>query len=68
MLGTTCRQPDHEEGNRVIPGISRLLEDLKALEDHARAYRSRGELRMVLVTEEEADVVDSFRRFMAQEY
>ena len=52
----------------MIPGISRLLEDLKALEDHARAYRSRGELRMVLVTEEEADVVDSFRRFMAQEY
>jgi hypothetical protein len=54
--------------NRMMPGISELLEDIKALEDYARACRSRGELRMVLVTAEEVDVIDSFRRFKAQEY
>lgn len=52
----------------MIPGLSQLLEDIKALEDHARAERSREEMRMVLVTREEADVIDSFRRFKAQEY
>jgi hypothetical protein len=52
----------------MIPGISELLKDIKALEDHARAYRSEEELRMVLVTREEVDVLDSFRRFKAQEY
>lgn len=51
-----------------MQGISELLKDIKALEDYARAYRSREEIRMVLVTAEEADVIDSFRRFKAQEY
>jgi len=52
----------------IIPGMSQLVEDIKALEDYARACRLRDELRMVLVTAEEADVIDSYRRFMAQEY
>ncbi len=52
----------------MIPGLSQLLEDVKTLENYARADRSREELRMVLVTREEADVIDSFRRFMAQDY
>jgi hypothetical protein len=60
--------PVPEKGNRIMPGISELLKDIKALEDYARAYRSREEVRMVLVTAEEADVIDSFRRFKAQEY
>jgi hypothetical protein len=52
----------------MIPGISELLEDVKALEDWARACRSKGELRMILVTAEEVEVLDSFRRFKAGEY
>jgi hypothetical protein len=52
----------------MMAGISELLEDVKALEDHARACRSRGELRMVLVTAEEVDVIESYRRFLAQDY
>jgi hypothetical protein len=39
------------------------LKDIKSMEDHARAHRSKEELRMVVVTPEEADVLDSFRRF-----
>jgi hypothetical protein len=52
----------------TIPGMSQLLETIKTLEDHARAYRLRDEVRMVLVTAEEADVLESFRRFKAEEY
>ena len=52
----------------MIPGMAQLLEQIKVLEDYARACRSKEELRMVLVTAEEADVIDSFRRFKAQEY
>jgi hypothetical protein len=52
----------------TIPGISQLRDALTELENHARAERSKGELRMVLVTAEEADVIDSFRRFMAEGY
>ena len=44
-----------------------LLKDIKTLEDHARACLSSGEERMVLVTREEADVLESFRRFKTQE-
>jgi hypothetical protein len=51
-----------------LPGVSELLRDVKALEDYARAYRSREEVRMVLITREEADVIDSYRRFMTEEY
>ena len=51
----------------VIPGMAHLLKDIKAVEDYARACQSREELRMVLVTREEADVIDSFRRFKDQE-
>ena len=51
----------------TIPGMPHLLKDLKAVEDHARACQSREEVRMVIVTREEADVIDSFRRFKAQE-
>ena len=52
----------------MIPGMQHLLKDIKAIEDHARACQLREELRMVLVTREEADVIESFRRFKAQEY
>ena len=52
----------------MIPGMSQLFEDIKALEGYARASRLREEVRMVLVTAEEADVIDSFRRFKAEEY
>jgi hypothetical protein len=51
----------------VIPGMSKLFEDIKALEDYARACRSSEEIRMVFVTREEADVIESFRRFKAGE-
>jgi hypothetical protein len=51
-----------------IPGVSELLADVKALEDCARAYRSKKDLRMVVITQEEADVIDSYRRFLAKEY
>jgi hypothetical protein len=51
----------------IIPGMPHLLKDVKALEDHARACLLREELEMVLLTREEADVVESFRRFKAQE-
>jgi hypothetical protein len=52
----------------TIPGMSQLVEDIKTLEDYARACRLREEVRMVLVTSDEADVIESFRRFKAQEY
>jgi hypothetical protein len=48
--------------------MSDLIKDVKALEDYARACRSQGELRMVMITAEEADVIDSFRRFKANEF
>jgi hypothetical protein len=50
------------------PGILQLLEQVRALEECARVSRSQGELQMVIVTREEVDVLDSFRRFKAQEY
>jgi len=50
-----------------IPGMAHLFKDIKAVEDYARACQSREEMRMVLVTREEADVIDSFRRFKDQE-
>ncbi len=52
----------------MIPGMPHLLKEIKALEDHARACQSGDEERMVLLTREEADVIDSFRRFKAQDY
>lgn len=55
------------EAIATIPGMTSLLKDIKTLEDYARACLSREEERMVLVTREEADVLESFRRFMAQE-
>jgi hypothetical protein len=51
----------------TIPGLSDLFRDIKAVEDYAQACQSREEVRMVLVTREEADVIHSFRRFKAQE-
>jgi len=45
-----------------------LLRDIKTLEDYARALQSTEEERMMLVTREEADVLESFRRFKTQEY
>lgn len=48
--------------------MQHLFKEIKALEDYARASQSRDELQMVLVTREEADVIDSFRRFKVQDY
>ena len=48
--------------------MSQLLNDLRALEIFAQARQSTDEVRMVFVTREEADVIDSFRRFKAQDY
>jgi len=52
----------------MIPGVSQLRDAIKELEDCARADRSRGELQMVLVTAEEADVIESFRRFKTEDF
>jgi hypothetical protein len=62
------RRSAYREGHKgrrstMIPGLTELLKDIKSLEDHARAARSREELRMVIVTREEADVIESFRQF-----
>ena len=48
--------------------MQHLVKEIKTLEDYARASRLEGELQMVLVTREEADVLDSFRRFKFQDY
>jgi hypothetical protein len=52
----------------MIPGMPQLLKDLKLLEEYARACQSKEEIRMVVLTREEVDVIESFRRFMSQEY
>jgi hypothetical protein len=52
----------------VIPGLSQLAMAIKAVEDHARACQSGEEERMVLLTREEVDVIESFRRFKAQDF
>jgi hypothetical protein len=52
----------------MIPGMSQLAKEIKTLEDHARACQSGEEGQMVLLTREEADVVESYRRFKAQDY
>jgi hypothetical protein len=59
-----------KKGNRVLilPVMTLLLKDIKTLEDYARACLSREEERMVLVTREEAEVLESFRRFKNQDY
>jgi hypothetical protein len=52
-----------------VPGLSDLLKSIKALEDHARgACQSGDDVRMVALTREEEEVIESFRRFKAQEY
>lgn len=50
-----------------IPGMPQLLKDIKVIEDHARACQSEEEIRMVLLTREEQDVIESFRLFKAQD-
>ena len=57
-----------EDKSMMIPGTSQLRDAIKELEDYARSDRSRGELQMVLVTAEEADVIESFRRFKTEGY
>ena len=52
----------------TIPGMTHLLKDIKAIEDYVQACQSREETRIVRVTREEADVIESFRRFKAQDY
>jgi hypothetical protein len=52
----------------MIPGLPHLFKDIKTVEEHARACQAREEERMVILTREEADVIESFRRFKAQDY
>jgi hypothetical protein len=52
----------------MIPGMPDLFKAIKAVEDHARACQSSEEERMVLLTREEAEVIESFRRFKTQEH
>ncbi len=51
-----------------VPGMSDLLKSIKALEGHARGCQSGDDLRMVVLTREEEEVIESFRRFKAQEF
>ena len=51
----------------TLPGVSQLLADIKAMEDFVRACRSNEDVRMVIVTREEAEVIDSYRRFRSEE-
>lgn len=51
----------------VIPGLQDLLRDIKRLEDYAKAYQSRDEAQILPITSEEAEVIRSYRRFLAQE-
>lgn len=48
--------------------MQQLLKEIKTLEDYGRACQSRDELQLVLVTREEADVLDSFRCFNVEDY
>jgi hypothetical protein len=52
----------------MIPGLLQLAKDVRVIEDLARACQSREEERMVRLTREEVDVIESFRRFKAQDY
>jgi hypothetical protein len=61
-------ETEQEDNRMMIPGMSQLQAAIKELEDYARVDRSRGELRMVLVTAEEADVLESFREFKTEGY
>ena len=59
----------NEENDSDDTGNTRyLVKEIRMLEDHARACRSGDELQVVLVTREEADVIESFRRFKFQDY
>ncbi len=51
----------------IIPGMDQLLRSIKSLEDHARAYRNRDELQMELLTREELEVIESFRKFRTEQ-
>ena len=51
----------------TLPGVSQLLADIKVMEDLARACRSGEDVRMVILTREEAEVIDSYRRFRTEE-
>ena len=51
-----------------VPGMSDLLKSIKTLEGHARGGHSGDDLRVVVLTREEEEVIESFRRFKAQEY
>jgi len=50
----------------LIPGMPQLRKDIKNIEDYARACQSTEEIRTMLLTREEAEVIDSFRRFKAE--
>jgi hypothetical protein len=52
----------------MIPGMPQLRKDITMIEDYAQACQSTEEMRMMLLTREEADVIESFRRFKAQDY
>ena len=51
----------------MVPGMPQFRRDIRIIEDYARACQSEEEIRMVLLTREEQDVIESFRRFKAQD-
>jgi hypothetical protein len=65
---SAIREATKREKIVMIPGMTQLLKDIKRMEDLVRDNQSREEFRTVIVTREEADVIDSFRRFKAQDY
>jgi len=50
----------------MIPGMPQFRKDIKTIEDYARSCQSTEEIGMMLLTQEEADVIESFRRFKAE--
>jgi hypothetical protein len=51
----------------MIPGMQELLKSIRTLEAYARNHPSEKEQRILPLTEEEVDLIESFRRFNAQE-
>jgi hypothetical protein len=51
----------------MVPGSQDLLRNIKTLEDYLKAHQSTEENQTFPMTQEEIEVVKSFRRFMAQE-
>ena len=51
----------------MIPGMQELLNYIKTLEECARECPEEKQVRILPLTVEEIDLIESFRRFNAQE-